>query len=45
MSANPSPSDTVVVRDVEPSDLARILEINQANTPETLLPSQLHQRL
>ena len=34
MSSNPSPSDSIAVRDLEPSDLARILEINQANTPE-----------
>ncbi len=33
MSSNPSLSDAVAVRDIEPSDLTRILEINQANTP------------
>ncbi len=34
MSSKPSPPDAAAVRDVEPTDLARILEINQANTPE-----------
>ena len=34
MSSKPSPSAGAAVRDIEPTDLARILEINQANTPE-----------
>ena len=34
MSSNRSPIDAVAVRDLEQPDLARILEINQANTPE-----------